>query len=158
MEYYKPRPEQPAPIQPTQPAPANSVPSTPVAPTPAPVLAIPTPVVASQPVKRPDGQRDYKYTQEISQMVRISDFLRFCTPSSVRCLSLGRFRIRTTRPSISSRTSCAVSSSNSYVIPRATSICSRLVLGLPGPCARQPSRRPIPHCRRPHLPYPTRQR
>ena len=74
MEYYKPRPEQPAPIQPTHPAPSNSVPSTPVAPTAAPVAIATPPVVASQPVKRPDGQRDYKYTQEISQMVRASSF------------------------------------------------------------------------------------
>ncbi|KAN0097214.1 hypothetical protein V8E55_001660 [Tylopilus felleus] len=72
MEYYKPRPEQPPPIQPTQQAASSSVPSTPVAPTPAPVPAVTiatVPVVASQPIKRPDGQRDYKYTQEISQMM-----------------------------------------------------------------------------------------
>ncbi|KAF8558734.1 TFIID-domain-containing protein [Imleria badia] len=76
MEYYKPRPEQPPPIQPAQPAPSNSVPSTPVAPTPAPaptlaptVTVATVPVLPSQPIKRPDGQRDYKYTQEISQMM-----------------------------------------------------------------------------------------
>ncbi|KAG6378963.1 TFIID-domain-containing protein [Boletus reticuloceps] len=73
MEYYKPRPEQPASIQP---APSNSVPSTPVVPTPVPapapapaVTIAAAPVLAAQPVKRPDGQRDYKYTQEISQMM-----------------------------------------------------------------------------------------
>ena len=86
-------------------------------------------------------------------------FLRFRTPSPVRCLSLGRFRIRITRLSISSRTSCAVSSSNSYVIPRATITFAQVSSSdPPGPRTRQPPRRPIPHCRRPHLPHPTRQR
>ena len=95
MEYYKPRPDQPAPIQPVQPAPSNSVPSTPVAPTPAPVVPVPAPapavtiatapVLPSQPIKRPDGQRDYKYTQEISQMVRASPFLMTRIPTRAPC-------------------------------------------------------------------------
>ncbi|KAG8218893.1 TFIID-18kDa-domain-containing protein [Butyriboletus roseoflavus] len=71
MEYYKPRPEQPPPIQPTHPAPANSVPSTPVVPITAPAVAVATaaPAPTNPSAKRPDGQRDYKYTQEISQMM-----------------------------------------------------------------------------------------
>ncbi|KAI9574430.1 TFIID-18kDa-domain-containing protein [Boletus coccyginus] len=57
MEYYKPPP-------------SSSVPSTPVAPTPAPPVAIATaPALPSQPTKRHDGLRDFKYTQEISQMM-----------------------------------------------------------------------------------------
>lgn len=79
MDYYKPRPEQPTPIHPTQPAPSNSVPSTPVVPTA--TLAVTAPVPPSQPTKRPDGQRDYKYTQEISQMVRTTFPTRNAQPN-----------------------------------------------------------------------------
>ncbi|KAF9226791.1 TFIID-18kDa-domain-containing protein [Gyrodon lividus] len=75
MEYYKPRPEQqpPPPIQPTQPPSAGSVPSTPVAPITTPAVSVAQLATAmplgAQAAKKPDGQRDYKYTQEISQMM-----------------------------------------------------------------------------------------
>ncbi|KIK82419.1 hypothetical protein PAXRUDRAFT_832217 [Paxillus rubicundulus Ve08.2h10] len=70
MEYYKPRPEQLPPIQPTQPPPAGSIPSTPITAPPVTIAQVPTAAAtAAQVARKQDGQRDYKYAQEISQMM-----------------------------------------------------------------------------------------
>ncbi|KAF8838635.1 TFIID-18kDa-domain-containing protein [Paxillus ammoniavirescens] len=71
MEYYKPRPEQLPPIQPTQPPPTGSLPSTPITAPPVTIAQVATASAPSgaQAARKQDGQRDYKYTQEISQMM-----------------------------------------------------------------------------------------